>query len=64
MRVTVDLTKCQGYANCVVEAPDVFDVGDENGKAVVLVERVPESLHDEARRAAASCPVFAISVEG
>ena len=59
MKIEVDLVKCQGYANCVVEAPDLFDI-DETGKAVILVEEVPESAYDDARRAAADCPVAAI----
>lgn len=25
----VDLTKCEGYANCVVAAPDLYDINDD-----------------------------------
>ena len=58
MDVRVDRTKCQGYANCLVEAPDVFDLDDE-AKAVVL--RQPDATeHEAVRRAARSCPVEAI----
>ena len=60
MRLEVDLAKCQGYANCVVEAPDLFDLDDDTGKAVVLVAQVPEAEEDQARRAIADCPVSAI----
>ena len=61
MRVVVDLDTCQGYANCVVEAPDLFDVDDEIGKAVVLVDEFDPALADDARRAVENCPVSAIT---
>ena len=60
MRAVADLAKCQGYANCVMEADAIFDVDDETGKVVVLVDTVPEDLAEDARRAAASCPVAAL----
>ncbi len=63
MKVSVDLATCQGYANCVVEAEAIFDIDDETDKAVVLIETVPEGLADDARRAADSCPVAAITIE-
>lgn len=63
MKVRVDVAVCQGYANCVVEADAIFDIDEETGKAVVLVEIVPEDLAESARAAVASCPVEAISIE-
>jgi ferredoxin len=63
MRAVVDLDTCQGYANCIVEAPDVFDLDEETNKVVLLIEAVPPDLEDDARRAAASCPVTAIALE-
>jgi ferredoxin len=63
MKAVVDLAKCQGYANCVMEADAVFDVDEETSKAVVLVDAVPDHLVEDARRAAASCPVDAISLQ-
>lgn len=63
MKVTVDLSVCQGYANCVVEADTIFDIDDGTGKVVVLIETVPDDLAEGARAAAASCPVSAISIE-
>jgi ferredoxin len=63
MRVTVDLSRCQGYGNCVVSAPEVFDLDDDTGQAVVLVPDVGPELLESARRAVATCPVQAISLE-
>jgi ferredoxin len=63
MRIEVDLGACMAYANCVIEAPDLLDLDDDSGKAKVLVDLVPEDLHEDARRAAANCPVVAIRIE-
>lgn len=63
MRAVVDVGTCQGYANCVVEADGIFDLDEETEKAVVLVPLVPDDLVEDARRAAASCPVSAITLE-
>jgi ferredoxin len=62
MIVRVDFKVCQGHGQCVLFAPQIFELNDE-GLAVVLVER-PE---DEAMRAAAveaarACPVRAITL--
>jgi ferredoxin len=33
MKIVVDLTRCQGYAQCAFAAPDVFAMrGDEAGR--------------------------------
>ena len=64
MRVEVDLETCQGYANCVAEAPDVFDLDENTNKAVVLVETVPEDLEQDALRAVDNCPVGALTFHG
>jgi ferredoxin len=61
MNITVDVITCQAYANCIVEAPDVFDL-DESGKVLVLLGQVDESRRDEVLRAADSCPVRAITL--
>ncbi|MBS1878948.1 MAG: ferredoxin [Actinobacteria bacterium] len=62
MKVKVDLTLCQGYANCVDAAPEVFDLGD-NGLVVLLVEE-PGPEHEHAvREAARLCPVRAIEID-
>lgn len=60
--VKADLTLCQGYANCVVDAPDVFDIGDE-GVVVILRANIDESERERVTAAARTCPVSALSVE-
>ncbi|WP_255207611.1 ferredoxin, partial [Mycolicibacterium sp. PAM1] len=40
--IKADVEVCQGYANCVVAAADVFDIGDA-GTVVILDDTVAES---------------------
>ncbi|MDX2848764.1 ferredoxin [Actinacidiphila glaucinigra] len=60
MRVVVDLTRCQGYAQCVFLAPDVFQLHGE--EALLYDPAVPEAQYERVRQAAAACPVQAILV--
>jgi ferredoxin len=62
MRITVDLTLCQGYAQCCFLAPDAFRfVGEE----ALMYDPQPDDAEDERiLRAAAACPVQAILTEG
>ncbi|WMY80031.1 ferredoxin [Citricoccus sp. I39-566] len=59
--VKADLQVCQGYANCVVGAPDYFDL-DDDGIVVVLKAEVPEADRAHVTEAARSCPVSALEV--
>ncbi|WP_217562263.1 ferredoxin [Streptomyces sp. GbtcB6] len=63
MNVKIDLGKCDGYANCVIEADRVFDIDDGTGQAVLLTAIIGPELADEVRRAQARCPVQAIRLE-
>jgi 3-phenylpropionate/trans-cinnamate dioxygenase ferredoxin reductase subunit len=60
--VRADLQACQGYANCVVAADDVFDI-DDDGVVVVLRTTVPEAERARVEEAARTCPVSALRVE-
>lgn len=61
MRVTVNLNRCQGYAQCCFLAPSVFEL---HGQEALWFDPCPdEALRDHVLRAAASCPVQAIFVE-
>lgn len=62
MKVTVDLERCQGYVCCVMEAPEVFDVDDDAGKAVLLAENPSEALRDTVEAAVRACPSRAIAL--
>jgi sterol 14-demethylase len=62
MRIVIDWDLCQGHANCMGEAPEVFEVS-RDGKLTVLQERPPESLRSRVDLAVRYCPTGAISVE-
>jgi ferredoxin len=62
-RVHVDPAKCQGHNRCYSLAPELFQLDDlgqssEHGDGAVPPERL-----DQARRAVANCPEYAISLE-
>lgn len=64
MNITVDLERCEGFASCVVTAPELFDLDDKRSVAVVLEQPVAGDPRTRALalQAAASCPVRAITV--
>ena len=62
MRIAIDTDRCEGHARCLARAPQIFDVDDDQGKSVLLLEDVPDDLVDAARGAADACPERAISV--
>jgi ferredoxin len=57
----VDLTRCQGYGNCVGAAPEVFDL-DDRGLVLLLNENPSEDQAENVRQAERLCPVQAITV--
>ena len=62
MNVASDMSKCRGYASCVLEAPTVFDVDEEENVVVVLQESPPEDLRRQVERAVHCCPTRAIAI--
>lgn len=63
MRVVVNYDLCESNAMCMAEAPEVFEVRDDDF-LYVLQEEPPESLRAKVERAAAACPKQAITIEG
>ncbi|ARF81568.1 ferredoxin [Kitasatospora aureofaciens] len=61
MRVVVDLSRCQGYAQCAFLAPDVFRMHGE--EALMYDPNPDDARRDQVLRAAAACPVQAILVD-
>ncbi|GAB2962183.1 ferredoxin [Amycolatopsis acidiphila] len=59
--VKADLQACQGYANCVIGADDVFDI-DDDGVVVVLKAEIPEPDRRRVEDAARTCPVSALVI--
>lgn len=63
MRIVVDESLCAMHGDCVVEAPELFDLGDDDDVAVVLQPSPDASMRPLAERAAAACPVRAIRID-
>lgn len=62
MHITVDYDLCEGHGQCLMAAPDIFDIPDGSEQVVVLVPDPPEVDRDRAVRAAAMCPAQAIQL--
>jgi ferredoxin len=61
MKMVVDLTACQGYAQCAFLAPEAFRI---SGEEALLYDPEPDDeLAERVHRAAAACPVQAIAIE-
>ncbi|RPE77850.1 MULTISPECIES: FAD-dependent oxidoreductase [unclassified Frondihabitans] len=61
MRISVDMTKCQSYAQCAFLAPDVFRF--EGDEALVYDPNPSESVRARVIQSAAACPVQAIRID-
>jgi ferredoxin len=64
VKIVLDEEACMGYANCVIEAPDLFDIDEDTDKAVVLVETPEGDQVTAAREAVRVCPAVALRLEG
>ena len=60
MRIVVDANRCQSYGQCAYLAPTVFWM---HGEESLEYDYAPDdALRSQVERAAAACPVQAISV--
>jgi ferredoxin len=61
MRIVVDLTRCQSYAQCCFLAPNTFKL---HGEEALEYDPGPDQAERvRVKRAAAACPVQAIVVD-
>jgi ferredoxin len=61
MKIVVDYDLCEGNAECMKAAPEVFEVGDDD-RAKVLIDHPGEELRAKVEKAVRRCPRQAISV--
>jgi ferredoxin len=61
MKVNVDWALCDANGVCVVEAPRVFEMTDDDELVVLAEEVAPEDL-DAAKSAIRVCPKRALSL--
>lgn len=62
MKIHLDLSLCNGYGNCVMEAPEEFDLDEDTGKAVLLREEAGDDARARLESAVSVCPMQAISL--
>jgi ferredoxin len=62
MRVIVDFDRCDSNALCMAEAPEVFEVREDDN-LYVLRDQPSEDLRDKVVAAVRACPKSAISIE-
>jgi ferredoxin len=60
MKVRVDYNRCVGHGMCNLACPEVFKLSDEDGRAEVADENVPEQFERAVRQAVLGCPEEAI----
>ena len=61
MRVVIDEMLCEGNAECMKAAPEVFVVDDDD-RARLLIERPPDALRARVEIAVRRCPRQAITL--
>lgn len=62
-KVVFDPERCQGYANCLIEAPEIWDFDEDSNTAVLLQELPDEQLRAKAEASMRGCPASAIRIE-
>lgn len=61
MKVQVDMNLCQSHGECVLMAPDVFELGDDD--VLVWQEQVSDDRRSAVQDAVDACPMMAIRIE-
>ncbi|MGC0367388.1 ferredoxin [Rhodococcus sp. 27YEA15] len=62
LRVSIDPTRCEGHAKCLMDSPEVFDLDDQGfGFVKPEVDVVAHEHRNAVLRAVAGCPEYAIS---
>lgn len=63
MKVIANVELCEGHGECVIAAPEVFDLDDSGDSVVVLVEEPSREQEASVMAAVSLCPVAALRAE-
>jgi ferredoxin len=63
MKVVVDFDHCELHGECVVAAPEVFDIEDDDEVVRVVNAEPGEDQRKAVMDAAMMCPVAAIRID-
>jgi ferredoxin len=64
MRIIVDELACVAHGECMVVAPELFDLRDDDFLVRMLDAEPGEELRKQAEAALRVCPAEAIRIEG
>lgn len=59
MKIQIDTKLCNGYGNCIMAAPEIFDL-DPSTNIVEMIRSPHEADRDSLIEAIADCPVRAL----
>jgi ferredoxin len=62
MRIELDSQLCQAYGNCLLAAPDVFELTESTPVVLILQPTPADALRAEVEEAVVSCPVQALTL--
>jgi ferredoxin len=63
-KIILDEKRCEMHGECVVDAPEIFEIRDDDDEAVtLLMAEAPDELRELAERAVDDCPVQALRIE-
>jgi ferredoxin len=62
MKIIVDTQLCEAHGDCVMAAPDVFDLDDDDNVVTLLQVEPGEEQRAQVEEAVRLCPVAAIRI--
>ena len=63
MKVIVDTNRCELHGECMLAAPEVFAIEDDNDHVTLLNAEPDEDLRSAVEEAAMMCPTGSIRIE-
>jgi ferredoxin len=64
-KVILDETRCELHGECVLAAPEVFEIVDDDDDVVTMLRADPgDELRAKVERAVEDCPVQALRIVG
>jgi ferredoxin len=64
VKVIRDANRCELHGECLLAAPDVFEIEDDNDVVTVVNAEPGEELRGAVEQAVMMCPTTALRLEG
>lgn len=62
MRIELDSDLCQAYGNCLLAAPEVFELTESTPVVIVLDPTPDAAMRAQVEEAVTSCPIQALTL--